>query len=216
MIDGVENKQCSICEEWFPCNSEYFYKNKSSRSDGLSPYCKKCTINKTMTERDVNRVNELSKHYYRTREKTRENRRNNMRKRREEGKYKEWQQKNPDKIRGYNKKREIHKKHEISKEEWENCKNYFNYRCAYCELAVEEHFKMWNGKPKQIDLHKEHVDHNGSNDLSNCIPSCQRCNSSKWENNLEEWYTSKNPDFTQERLNKIYKWLEEDYKKFKE
>lgn len=67
---------------------------------------------------------------------------------------------------------------------------------------------------KQFDLHKEHVDDSGANDLSNCVPSCQSCNSSKNIFSLEEWYTEDNLNFTEERLSKIYRWLNEDYLKY--
>ena len=70
---------------------------------------------------------------------------------------------------------------------------------------------MWRGELKNIDLHKEHVDHNGANDLSNCVPACQSCNSSKWEFDFNDWYCPNNPVFTQERYEKIVKWLEEDF-----
>ncbi|RKJ44582.1 HNH endonuclease, partial [Butyricicoccus sp. 1XD8-22] len=104
----------------------------------------------------------------------------------------------------------MNKKHEISNEEWENCKNYFNYRCAYCGLPVEEHYRMWYGKMRQFDLHREHVDHEGLNDLSNCVPACTSCNSSKWKHNLGDWYNDDNENFSQERLYRIYKWLNQD------
>jgi len=60
------------------------------------------------------------------------------------------------------------------------------------------------------DLHKEHIDDNGKDDLSNCIPSCKSCNSSKWKFDFEDWY-KKQKFFTEERYNKIIKWLKEDY-----
>jgi hypothetical protein len=43
IIDNIEYKKCSICEEWFLCNEDYFYKNKGNKSDGLNPECKECT-----------------------------------------------------------------------------------------------------------------------------------------------------------------------------
>lgn len=55
------------------------------------------------------------------------------------------------------------------------------------------------------------------NELDNCVPSCQSCNSSKAQYTLEEWYNPNNDRrggevFTQERLDKIIKWTTEDYK----
>jgi hypothetical protein len=41
-----DEKQCSICLEWFPRTLEYFYANKSNKNDGLYPYCKECSSNK--------------------------------------------------------------------------------------------------------------------------------------------------------------------------
>lgn len=74
---------------------------------------------------------------------------------------------------------------------------------------------MRNGELKNIDLHKEHVDDSGANDLSNCIPSCQSCNSSKHIFDFETWYR-KYEHFNEKRLHKIIKWLVEDYKHYKE
>jgi hypothetical protein len=106
------------------------------------------------------------------------------------------------------------KKHEITKNEWENCKNYFNYRCAYCGLAIEEHYIIYNGILKLGDFHRDHADDEGRNDLSNCIPACKSCNTSKSNKDLLEWYDVDNDNFNTERLFKINKWLNEDYLKY--
>ncbi len=71
---------------------------------------------------------------------------------------------------------------------------------------------MWYGELKNFDLHKEHVNHNGANDLSNCVPACYSCNSKKWIYEFEDWYNEGNEIFSQYRLDKIYKWLSNDYK----
>lgn len=52
-----------------------------------------------------------------------------------EGKRKQQQMKNKDKLYEYGKKRRLHKTHEISKEEWESCLEYFNHSCAYCGIT---------------------------------------------------------------------------------
>ena len=115
----------------------------------------------------------------------------------------------PEKVKEHNQYRYQHKKHEISKKEWNSCKQYFNYKCAYCGMTEEDHKKIVNQQ-----LHKEHVNHFGSNGLENCVPSCKTCNSSKHTYELDEWYNEKNPNFTQERLNKIKAWMNNDYKKY--
>ncbi len=108
----------------------------------------------------------------------------------------------------------MHKKHEITKNEWELCKEYFVYKCAYCGLPIEEHYNQYKGEIRLTDFHKEHVNHDGSNDLSNCIPSCKNCNSEKHTSTLEEWYNKENENFTEERLEKILNWLNNDYIKY--
>lgn len=112
-----------------------------------------------------------------------------------------------------------HKNHNMDKKEWISCKDYFkdddgDWCCAYCGLKHKDHYRTYAGELQNIDLHKEHVVHNGENDLSNCVPSCQNCNSQKWEFSLDEWYNDSNPNFTQERYNKVMKWITEDYKLF--
>jgi 5-methylcytosine-specific restriction endonuclease McrA len=129
-------------------------------------------------------------------------------KQRESGYQKEYQQKHPDKMRIYNQNRQ-HKNHKITKDEWLTCKNYFDNSCCYCGLTYEESKIKY-----KEDLHKEHADHFGANDLSNCIPACKSCNSQKWEHPLDKWYNENNHRFTQERYDKIMTWLNKDYKKF--
>ena len=106
------------------------------------------------------------------------------------------------------------KKHRLSKQEWKSCKEYFNNECAYCGLPIEEHFRKYAGKLQKIDFHKEHVIDDGRDDIKNCIPSCQICNSSKRESSLNTWYNQENPNYTRERYLKIYNWIRYDCKKY--
>lgn len=208
IIDDIDHKICSMCKEWKPSTEEYFYKNKSNKTDGLHPWCKKCAVKRNTEGRDLDRANELNKHYYRTREKTRQIRKRVMDERRVNGQYREWQRNNPEKIKSYNLKRSKNKTHVISEFEWEYCKSYFNYECAYCGMTEKIHKEMHNQQ-----LHREHVVHEGANDLSNCIPACRSCNSAKHVFTLEEWYSEQNINYTEFRYNKINKWLSEDYLK---
>lgn len=125
-----------------------------------------------------------------------------------------WRKENPERMREHNRYRLMHKMHDISDEEWENCKQYFNHRCSYCGLAIEEHYINHKGKITLGDFHKEHVDDNGSNDLLNCIPSCKSCNSKKHTSSLEDWYGESNPVYSVEREYRIYKWLNGDCYKY--
>ena len=200
-------------EEWFPCTNEFFYKNNSS-PDGLSPYCKRCEKKKTTKYAKNNPEKRYiyNKNYLSKPEKLNHINKTIRERRQRDGKFRKWQQDNKNKIRQYQENRKQHGDHRITKKEWESCKEYFDNTCAYCGLPIDEHYIFYKGERRLGDFHKEHVDHTGSNDLSNCIPSCKNCNSSKHDIKLEDWYTETNQRFSQERLDKIHKWLDEDYK----
>lgn len=211
--NGELLKQCSICDEWFPCTEEHFYKNKSNHKDGLHPYCKQCTIKKSTIRMNNNWEEHLaSLRVCSAKPKARVKKRKNAEVRRLNGKYGKWQQDNPEKMKQYRLKRGQNKTHTISKKEWEDCQKYFNNTCAYCGLPIEEHFIKFKGKIILGNFHKEHVDHEGVNDLSNCIPACKECNCLKWVYKFEEWYNEDNVGFTKERMDKIHKWINGDYK----
>jgi len=207
----IIEKVCTGCKQSFPATDEYFYKQKKKNGNYyLQAKCKKCTIKinyKWNRKHAEEHKKVLKKHDAKPEQKERKRKVGETR--RKNGKYKKWQQDNPEKIKQYNQNR-FHKKHKISKQEWKDCKEYFNNSCAYCSLTYEEHKIKY-----KTDLHKEHVDHYGVNNLSNCIPACKVCNSSKWEKEFEDWYNENNSNFTIEKYNKILKWINEDYKLFK-
>jgi hypothetical protein len=201
----------STGEKWLPCNTEFFYKNNKNRKDGLCPYCKKCSIKQATIyiKNNYEHCLEFNRNYYSSPE-WKEKAKIRKRKFRDRGGYSNWSKKHPDKCREYCKNRQS-RNHTISKQEWENCKTYFNYECAYCGMTEKEHKNKYNQQ-----LHKEHVEYNGANDLSNCVPSCKFCNGEKWKFQLDEWYNKDNPKFDIDRYDKIHKWLNKDYKKYKE
>jgi len=121
-------------------------------------------------------------------------------------------QNNPDKVKEYG-KRYSNKAHTISTKEWQSCKEYFNYDCAYCGIHIEDHYFTRLGITKQGDFHKEHVNHEGKGDLQNCIPSCGKCNNSKYTEDMEHWFKGQS-FFSNDKLNKIHKWINEDYKQY--
>lgn len=208
LIEGKLYKKCNKCGEWLLCTLDYFYKSNGKTKDGLFPYCKNCNKKKALDWQYSNydhwkEIVSMRDATPQKKEKTREL----SRLQRENGYFKEYQKANADKMRYYSTQRHQSKEHNIKEKEWEACKEYFNNSCAYCGIS-EKDAKVQQNQ----NLHREHVNHKGANDVSNCVPSCKSCNSKKWEFELEEWYNKENPIFKKERLDKIYKWISEDYK----
>jgi len=213
IIDGIDYKICSKCKEYKPSTGEYFYKNKSNSIDGLSNKCIECEIKRAIQWKKDN-PEKYAEAMSRVEAKPKRilSNRKRAEKQRKAGKQKEWQNNNPDKVKEYSMFKRLHKKHNINPLEWLRCKEYFNNQCAYCGLPIAEHYNNYNGEPRKEDLQKEHVDHFGVNDLSNCVPGCKSCNCKKWEFTFNEWYNENNPVFTKERYNKIMKWINTDHK----
>jgi hypothetical protein len=212
-------KTCSNCGE--TKTLDMFYKqNKISKTKGkftyYNPECKVCTIKRSRAW-ELNPDNKdrflANKAKQNKKEVNKEYRREVTRRKRESGEHKTYYYDNQQLFQDYNTNRQK-KNHTITMTEWFDCKNYFNNECAYCGLKASEHYYMYDGELKLFDLHREHVDDEGANDLSNCVPACKLCNSYKWKYSLEEWYNSSNKNFSLERLNKIIKWVSEDYKLF--
>lgn len=212
----IRIKTCSICKE-IKSLDEYYSYEKESKTKGkytyYHPYCKQCSIQKSRNKQLENHDEakeywrNISKHKYDNNPAERKRRKDNQKKR--ENKYflqKQWQKDNPEKIRQYGIERAIHKKHNISDEEWVMCKLYFNNGCAYCGMPEEKHKEI-----HKQQLHRDHVNPSGSNFIDNCIPACKSCNSSKHNAEINDWYNELNPNYTIERYSKINKWLQEDY-----
>lgn len=222
-INNIKYKKCSYHEiffpdenEWMLCTEEYFYKNNKNNIDGLFPYCKKCSRKKADIWIKNNPYKyEINYKRYNANppEQTVIRNRLNGKRQRENGYQKEYRKTHKDKMNQYSQNRQ-HKNHKITKEEWKDCKEYFNNQCAYCGLPIEEHYNTYKGKLILTDFHKEHVDDDGASDLSNCIPSCKNCNSQKWKFEFKEWYNSSNIIYNKDRKSRILKWLNEDYKKY--
>jgi hypothetical protein len=214
-------KVCTFCEILKPL--EMFYSQiKQSKKRGeyiyYHPECKDCTMAQSTKWRKDNPERYSEINVKRNRDEHRVlHRREHSRKRAKEGKTKEWQDNNKDKVTGYARERQQHKTHEISKMQWIYCKTFFENECAHCGLHIDDHFRMYGGKLQKCDLHKEHVDHDGSNRIDNCVPSCNVCNSSKHASEFEEWYSLDGRGkevYSEDRKQKIMNWLNEDHKKY--
>lgn len=215
VIDGIEYKLCSMCEQWKICTLEFFYANKSNKSDGLNPYCIPCTGKKNLQWQydNYDRWKAIVSKNDKT-ERKRKLHREVERKRRGEGKSKEWYENNKDKHKEMMQKRE-NKLSEFRKptsSEWKYIKKYFYNTCAYCGLTEERHRIDFDQQ-----LHKEHIIdiHNDSSPkgLDNLIPSCKTCNSSKHDRDMEEWFQERD-FFSKERLEKIYEYQKHIVVKF--
>jgi hypothetical protein len=230
VLNGIEQKRCKDCKAWFVMNKDNF-REQSSRKDGFCDRCNTCQAKYNheyyMKTRDK-QISSSKKWRLEHPEKVEEywRRQNNngdidriLYKRhlaklsREKGCVKRWCQENPDRVKFYFEKRQ-HKNHKLNKSEWINCKKYFDNKCAYCGLSLSEHYFTRNGVTKLGDFHKEHVDHEGQDDLSNCVSSCGSCNNKKWKFPLEMWYNKQNIIYSQERYDKIIQWITTDYKQF--
>lgn len=221
IINDILYKKCTLHEEYFPnenpwllCTNEYFYTNKKNKSDGLCPECIRCSKIRSLDWQHGNKIKRLEyQKKVRQSDHSKEYAKKHGEDQRQSGYSLNWQRSEAGKesSRKAREKRKL-KEHKISKKEWLNCKIYFSNCCAYCGLPIEEHYYTRLGVTKQGDFHKDHADDSGANDLSNCLPACKSCNTSKHTTKLEEWYTSRNQIFSLERLNKINKWLIEDYK----
>ncbi|GIN22554.1 HNH endonuclease [Siminovitchia fordii] len=206
-------KVCSDCN--LEKSLDSFYSQKKKKSSGeeyvyYQPYCKDCAVERSVRWQEENpekRKEHLKRINAKPKKKAKVLKANQIYRRR--GGHREWQRRNKDKIKLYNQKR-AKKNHSISVYEWDSCKEYFSGRCAYCGVGESDHRKKFNE-----DLHKDHVDPNGKNDLSNCVPACKTCNPSKGEEDMEKWFASR-PYYDIERELLIIQWVTKDYKNYME
>lgn len=77
-------------------------------------------------------------------------------------------------------------------------------------MTMKEHKKQ-NGH----QLHKEHVDDEGHNDIRNCATACRSCNSIKKNKTIEQLFKLNIiENFTLERYNNILNWINKGYKNY--
>ena len=214
---GLEVKTCTRCgiEKSL---SMFYSQNKYSKKRGnytyYQPYCKECAIKATEESqmKDYDNYLRKSREKQRRRNSTEESKLYNKKhteKRRSEGYFKRYQIENKDKFAQYRINREQNKTHEITDGEWSSCLIYFSHSCAYCGISEQQAVKEYDQR-----LHKEHVDHEGENGLSNNIPACKSCNSKKWTFPFEDWYNSENEVFDTDRYLRIVNWIGGDFEKY--
>ena len=111
-----------------------------------------------------------------------------------------WKLNNIEKVRLSKKKRKNKRKElkaDLTVQEWDYIKEYFNNSCAYCGVECE--------------LEQEHfipVTKGGEYTKSNIITACRSCNASKGNRDFSEWYKGKD-FYNKDRENKIKQYLRE-------
>ena len=203
-------KICKDCDTNKPF-SEYYSQRKRSKKRGeyiyYPPYCKQCQLIRSgnwQTENSERYKDNLKEWYINNKHEPKriEQIRVATKEYRDRGGQLDWQRNNTDKLKEYGQQ---HRKHDITTKEWLSCKAYFNNECAYCGLTIDLH---------ETDLHKEHVHHDGVNDLSNCVPACKSCNSQQWVYDLDYWYKQRSGIFSESKYTKLLKWINEDHKQY--
>jgi len=124
----------------------------------------------------------------------------------------QWRENNPDKAFNSSHKRRLQKEQQgngITLEQWIECMEFFDWRCAYSGEYI-------GGKTNKRTLdHIIPLNNNGEHEIWNLVPMLRNYNSSKHDKNMEEWY-SLQEYYDENRLNKIYQWIEYAKNKWKE
>ena len=204
-------KVCSKCKRILVASTINFNRQKGGLY-GLTSSCKDCIHIYRMKnkQRDL----EYQKKY---REKNKERISERDKKYREENKehYKEWRDKHKEERKEYDKKYREENPHirfnshhrrkqekengkGITKEQWLEMMEFFNWKCAYSGIEL-------NKDNRNVD-HIIPLSKNGEHEIWNCVPMYNSYNFSKKDKDMLDWYVQQN-FFLEERLNKIYEWI---------
>lgn len=228
-------KICSVCGRTLPTDD--FRKNKCGPY-GLSSECRECKNdmdkqyhqnhkekhllwNREYVKKNRERVQQYKHNYYM--EHQDESREYNQKYREEhrdeiltyfcayylehmdeiKARTKEWSQTESGKLshRNANRRRKARMKNiegDHSKDEMLSVLEFFDYKCAY------------SGEPLEEEYHIDHVipvSKGGTNYIWNIVPANSGPNIAKRDSEMEEWFR-KQPYFTEERLQKIYEWID--------
>ena len=85
---------------------------------------------------------------------------------------------------------------ELTEQQWEISKKYFKNRCCYCG--------------EKTDLTKDHIKplvKGGKLTMTNVLPACKSCNSSKNDSEMVEWY-KKQKFYNSDKLKRINEYIE--------
>ena len=213
-------KKCSKCGEILHISR--FHKDKNGKYK-TRPDCKECSrkYQKDYNKNNKEKISKRQKIWYeenkddilkRSKERYEKNKDSILEKQKEYNK--KLAKNNPEKILNRNNKRRNKEENQgngITKEQWLEMMNFFDWKCAYSGEKMESN-KTTNGRT--ID-HIIALDNGGENEPWNIIPMKKGYNTSKHTKNMLEWYLEQ-PFFSIDRLTKIYEWRIYAYWKWKE
>ena len=212
-------KICSKCGRLLVANNINFAKCKTGKY-GLRTDCKECrNKNSKKCYEDNNRKEYFAKYRSENREICKERVKEWQKMHPEESKeisrkwqkenkersnerVRKWQKNNPDKMFNQSQKRRLREENQgkgITKEQWLEMMEFFNWSCAYSNIQL-------NKNNRTID-HIVPLSKGGDHEIWNLIPMETHLNSSKNDKDWLEWYR-KQDFYSKERLNKIYEWIE--------
>ena len=195
-------KICSKCKRLLVANNLRFTKQKTGFY-GLRADCKICEKQWRMKNKEKKakydkmyqqvhkeeKMKYFKQYYHDNKEEIKEQ-------------HREYRNNNPQKVFNQNQKRrklEECQGEGITKDQWYEMMIFFNWECAYSGIQL-------NKDNRSID-HIIPLNKNGENNIWNCIPMLISYNSSKNDNDWLEWYIQQD-FYNEERLNKIYEWIE--------
>lgn len=212
-------RQCTECGKLLVANTINFKKDKKGKY-GLSSKCKVCLSNKCKQWREGNKEKvkqyrednkeKINEDICKWREEHREEMLEGMKKyskehRKENNESQRLYRKNhPETIINNHVKRRLKEKQQgngITKDQWYEMMRFFDWKCAYSGEYIGG-----NSEYRTID-HIISLNKNGEHEIWNCVPMYKSYNSSKQDKNMIEWYREQE-FYSEERLNKIYKWME--------
>ena len=213
-------KKCSKCGEILHISR--FHKDKNGKYK-TRPDCKECSrkYQKEYNKNNKEKISKRQKIWYeenkddilkRSKERYEKNKDSILEKQKEYNK--KWAKNNPEKILNRNNKRRNKEENQgngITKEQWLEMMNFFDWKCAYSGEKMENN-NTTNGRT--VD-HIIALDNGGENEPWNIIPMKKGYNTSKHTKDMLEWYLEQ-PFFSIERLTKIYEWRIYAYWKWKE
>ena len=224
----MEENKTKVCNK---CGKEKlldeFPKAKGCK-DGHRNYCKECKSkqNKKHYEKNKERYKENHEKYYKEHEdeikeyrhqhyedhKEEYNKRNRQWKEEHEGYNKKHYEENPHIYINSRNRRRIKEENQgkgITKEQFLECMDFFNWRCAYSNKV----FSSNNTKKDRTLDHIISLEKGGVHEIWNLVPMYFNYNSSKQDRPPMDWY-KKQDYFSEENLNKIVQWQIYAYKKW--